>query len=520
LQEALRHFENIKRNDTELLDLYRQAAFLEAMCHEQLGDFDRAQEEYYSLTRIFPGTAEAVGSQFRWGYIELLIKDNRAGGLAAIARFFEMLDRQETYANSWMPITDIANVGLDEIQNLIDARQYDKAEEMLDYFHSIVPEERQAKLYSGIYSQWGEQLESLTEGKKNDEKQDLIRQAREKFRLAGKWYEELAQWTFNAPDYLNNVWDSAANYERGRDFLKALAMYRLYLEQEFVLRQAQTHYRIGNILFEMNEIDAAVKELEYGITNYPDDLVAEPARLILARAYQEKKQWDTAARLLKLNLDGQYGPNSDVFRDSLYELGRVYDRMYDNAATLAVFEEVLVLYPGDPKTAEAHYMIAKANLNEEENLNAQIDEADLPSQANTLRNVPSETQRRALDHLKQARVILLRQEEQYGLDKADERMLRNAYFMIGRILSTMGPEYYGESLQENKTAVARYQGHPDVLQAYLQLARVSQLQGEPEQATRTATQAQNLLQQFVAAKAFRQETVYTEKQWQELLGMP
>jgi len=520
LREAVQHFEIIKQRDKELLDLYRQAAFLEALCFEQLDEFELAQEAYYALMRTFPGTAEAAASHFRWSYVELVVKNNRNTGLAALARFFDTLDRGESYANSWMPVADMAEVGLAEIQKLTDSRQYDKAEELLEFFRRIVPEDRLARFYSNVCFQWGEQLENLSANKPYDEKQDLIRQSREKFRLAGKWYEELAKWTFTAPEYLNHVWDAAENYERGRDFLKALAMYRLYLDHEVLLRQALARYRIGRILFEMNEIDTAIRELEYCNANYPNEQVTEPARLILARAYQEKQQWDLVVRLLTQNLDGQHAPNSDVFHDSLYELGRVYDRMFNTSATIAVFEEILTLYPDDRKTAEAHYMIAKASWNEEETLNTQISAAQLQSQAEQLRRALVETQLRALDHLKQARSNLLRQEERQGLDKAEERMLRNTFFMIGRILTALGPEYFEESLQENQNAAARYQGHPDVLQAYLQLAGVLQLLGQSEQAGQVTMQAKNLLRQFVAADAFRQETIYSESQWQDLLGTP
>ena len=516
LHEALRHFEFIKRKDTELLDLYRQAMYCEALCFEQLGDLDRAQEGLFALTRTFPGTSEAATAQFRWGYIEYVLKNNPEVGLAAWARFFDML----ASVNSRLTIADIAHVGVGEIEKLIDNKQYAKAEEMLDYFRSILSDEQQARLFSRIYSEWGVQLNTQAESKRNDEKQNVTRKVREKYRLAGKWYEELAKWTFSTPDYLSNVWSSAEFYEQGRDFPKALAMYRLFLDHEMVMRQAQTHYRIGNIFFELNDIDAAIKELEYSIENFADDPVTEPARLILAYAYQEKQQWDRALHLLMLNLDGKYNPSSDVFRDSLCELGRVYDRLRDNAKTIETFGEVLRLYPDDPKTAEAHYMIAKTHLADEKKWDDEIPLATTASRENMIRKSREEAQRQALEHLKQTRTLLLQQEEQRSLDKAEERMLRNTFFMIGRLLTAMGPEQYKEALQENKTAVARYQNHPDVLQAYLQLAHVHQLLDEPDQASHITTQAKNLFTQFRAANAFRQETIYSESQWQELLGTP
>jgi len=266
----------------------------------------------------------------------------------------------------------------------------------------------------------------------------------------------------------------------------------------------------------MNDIDAAINELHDCLENYPDDPVRVQVRLTLARARQEKKQWDKAANLLTLNLDDIFNPGSQVYRDSLYELGRIYDYQQNNAKTISVFEDFLSLYPNDPISAEVHYMIAKTNMNEEEKINGQIEEAKLSNQVELLRKTLGATQRKALDHLKQARTVLLQQEGERGLNKAEERMMRNTYFMIGHLLTAMGSDYYDESLQENRTAVTRYQGHPDVLQAYLQLASIYQLQNQRDQSDQIISQAKSLFQQFRATGAFRQETVYSEQQWQDM----
>ena len=520
LGEAVMHFESVRRGDSELLELYRQAAFLEAMCLERLGEYDQAQEEYYSLTRTFPGTSEAIASQYRWGYIEHIIKHNPTDGLASLARFFEMLGQHKEYVNRWMTIADISNTGVDEIQKLMESKHYAEAAEILDYFYSIVPKEQLARIFSHLYSNWGEQLDSQAELEYFERREELTRQAREKFRKAGYWYEELARWTFAMPEYLNNLWAAAEHNRRGRNLVKALEIYRLYLDREIIQRQALAHYNIGEILLELNEIDAAVEELEHCIESYPHDPILEQARLALALALQEKREWKQAASLLEKNLYGEYAPDSDVYRDSLYELGRVYDRMGDRNAVIRLYEDVLQLYPDDPRTAEAHYMIALSNLNQEQELETQMNESPLKSQRDIARQTLAETRNLALSNLQQSRAILLKEEEENGLDLAEQRMLRNTYFMIGRLLTAMGEPYYDESIRENQTAVARYMSHPDVLQAYLQLARVYRLQGDSDQADKTMMQARTLFRRFQAVGAFQRETVYTERQWQELLATP
>jgi tetratricopeptide (TPR) repeat protein len=517
LQNAIQHFENVKMHDTELLEWYRKAAFHEADCYEQLGDYDHAQLEYNALAKTFPDTPEAIAAQFRWGYIEHIIRNNPQDGLASLERFFKMLDKYDKETGTPFPVSGMTQVGITEIQKLINASQFEMAEEILFYFQRLLSEEMQARLFLSLYSQWGDQLTERAKGKPFEENRTLIAEAQKKYQLAGKWSRTLSQWTFAESEYLTNIWNSAEYLRKGRDFPQAIVMYRMFLENDILTRQALSHYYIGSMLFEMDAVDEAVEELEHGMTSYSDDPITEETRLMLVYALEEKKEWNRAADLLILNLNGKYAPDSEVYRNSLYELGCVYAKMGNHDKAVETFESVIELYPDDKRVAGSHYMIAMSKLDYLTNLENQVESFPLKHQQEMTLQMISDLRRETLEHLQQSRTLLLQQDEKVGLDSAEQRMLRNTFLLIGRIFGEMGEEYYDEAIRENRNTIARYMNHPDVLQAYLQLAGVYQHQNRPENVQRTMNQAQILFQRFQRAKAFWQDTVYSEQEWQKLL---
>ncbi|MDR1383752.1 MAG: tetratricopeptide repeat protein [Planctomycetaceae bacterium] len=520
LQNAIQHFENVKTHDSQLLEWYRKAAFQEANCYEQLGDYEHAQLEYNALAKTFPGTPEAITSQFRWGYIEHIIRNNPQDGLASLERFFQMLDKHNEETGARMPISDMTQVGITEIQKLINASQFEMAEEILLYFQRLLSEETQARLFSLLYSQWGDQIAESAAEKPFEEHRTLIAESQKKYQLAGKWYRTLSQWTFADSEYLANVWNSAEYLRKGRDFLQAIVMYRKFLESDILTRQALSHYYIGSMLFEMDAVEEAIEELEHGVTDYSDDPITEETRLMLVYALEEKREWNRAVDLLILNLNGKYAPDSEIYRNSLYELGCVYAKMGNHDKTVETFESVIALYPDDKRVAGSHYRIAMSDLNYLNKIESQVEHYSLKHQQDATLQMMSGLRQDALNHLQQSRTLLLQQDEKIGLDSAEQRMLRNTFLLIGRIFAEMGPEHYDEAVRENRNTIARYMNHPDVLQAYLQLASVYQYQNSPENVQKTMNQAQILFRRFQTAKAFQQETIYSEQDWQKLLQTP
>ncbi|MDR1492588.1 MAG: tetratricopeptide repeat protein [Planctomycetaceae bacterium] len=520
LQEAIRHFENVKTHDSELLEWYRKAAFQEAHCYEQLGDYDRAQLEYKAVARTFPGAPEAIAAQFRWGYIEHIIRNNPQDGLASLELFFQMLDQHNAETGARLPVSDMTQVGITEIQRLINKSQFEMAEEILFYFQRLLAEEMQARLFSSLYSQWGDQIAERAEGKPLEERRTLDAEAQKKYQLAGKWYRTLSQWTFAESEYLTNVWNSAEYLRKGRDFPQAITMYRQFLESDIVTRQALSRYYIGSMLFEMDAIDEAVEELENVAAAYPDDPIAEETRLALVYALEEKKEWNRAVDLLILNLNGKYAPDSEVYRNSLYELGRASINLGNHDKAVETLESAIALYPDDKRVAESHYLIAISNLNHVSELESQAKHDTLKHQQETTLQTASLLRQDALNHLQESRTLLLQQDEQIGLDSAEKRMLRNTFLLIGRIFDEMGPDHYDDAVRENRRTIARYMNHPDVLQAYLQLAKVYQHQNSSENVQKTMNQAQILFRRFQMAKAFQQDVIYSEQNWEKFLQTP
>ncbi|MCL2346748.1 MAG: tetratricopeptide repeat protein [Planctomycetaceae bacterium] len=514
--EAIRHFQTVRRHDTDILDWYRQAALLEGLSHERLGDPQRAQEEYYTIARTFQGTVEGVLAKLRWAYIEFTL-NHEEEGLVALGRALEDFQQHPEYLDSWMSVDSIIDMANKSINSMIDIQQYEKAVRLLEYFGKLMPEVDQSRIYARLYIDWGDMLQNQAKTMRLDEYEKTMAAAREKYAEAGKWYQTLAEWTFTMPEFLHNVWESAENYRYGRDYLRAIEMYRLFLEHNQLIRQAQAHYYIGEMLFQLDEIEIAATELTRCLENYPNDQIAGEARLTTAYVFEEKNNLDHAIRLLAKNINGNLSPAAEVYRESLFELGRLYLKTKQYDRVMETLGDALKMYPDAQRAPEAHYLLANAFLNVGTRLKSEIEASPRKDVKVKAERELAGTQHSALEHLKQARELLLKREDGFGLTASEERMLRNAFFLTGRLLTEMGPEYYEESVLENRHAIARYQGHPDVLQAYLQLVRVYQLQDDSVNAQKMKNQARVLFQKFQANKAFQQETVYTEQQWEEML---
>ena len=95
---------------------------------------------------------------------------------------------------------------------------------------------------------------------------------------------------------------------------------------------------------------------------YPQSDAVFQARLESARAYRELGKNDEAERLLWSNLNGDdLMPTSPEWRDSKFEIGRLYYEIgrYDEA--IRELEEAVQRYKDEPQTLLANYTIARAS---------------------------------------------------------------------------------------------------------------------------------------------------------------
>jgi len=515
-REAIERFRKVIGLGIEQPEHYRLALFLTGISYENLGEIDRAKETYYSVIRIFPGSSEAIAAAFRWSYLEY-IHGNEQAGLDALARALDDLKRNPDYFNPWMSVTDIIELAKSTIQDLITQKDFPRAERLLGYFHELIPQKDQSRVYALLYERWVRALQAQMESADPNDKERLTREIEAKYRQAGKWYDELARWTFTTSEYQDNLWAAAEHYRQGRDFLHSILLYRQYLEANIFSNQPLAHYYIGRMLFDLDFIDEAIKEFKFCLENYPNAPIIEQVRLAAGYAYLEKKEPQLALDLLQSNLDGVVSPSAAVYRDSYFLMGQTLfgEKRYSEA--IMALEEATRLYPDAEQVPESYYNIARALLSEIDMLKKEAQTSQLEQVRQQIQQTRLQKQESAFSYLQKAQNLLLQKEGPFNTPEKERRLRRNIALALGSLLIDMGPDHYDEAEQENRRTIAQFQDQPSVLQAYVQLIRVLSLMNRPEEAAKIRKQALYLLEQFRANKAFQKESVYSESDWETML---
>ena len=136
-------------------------------------------------------------------------------------------------------------------------------------------------------------------------------------------------------------------------------MFQEYLKNEAERRHPQALAQSGEALLATGQLDQALEMLKECIDLYPRDAAACRARLLAARAYEEKGAWREAENVLSDNLQGDYlTPDSKEWRDSLLVLGELLAERGSCADAILRLEEYVKRYPDLPDAVQARYLAA------------------------------------------------------------------------------------------------------------------------------------------------------------------
>ncbi|RKY38106.1 MAG: hypothetical protein DRP73_00315 [Candidatus Omnitrophota bacterium] len=101
--------------------------------------------------------------------------------------------------------------------------------------------------------------------------------------------------------------------------------------------------RVGDLLSEIGELDAAIRQYDYVLKNYPNSIYAEYAQYQLALDLYHKKDYDSA--ILALNNLIQNFPQSTILDKVYYQLGLIYFKKREYKLALEEVEYLLKKYP-------------------------------------------------------------------------------------------------------------------------------------------------------------------------------
>jgi len=123
---------------------------------------------------------------------------------------------------------------------------------------------------------------------------------------------------------------------------------------------------------------------------------------------------------------------------------------------------------------------------------------------------------RALEYYRQVQSDLDAQWETGEPSEESRKILRNTYFGIGSVCYHLGR--FSEALTAYTSITNRFQAQPEVLEAYMQIARCRQAMGQPAEARIAMEQARIVLARLPNEIVFDQTTPFSRTEWTERLN--
>src|SRR3972149_4491843 len=467
--------------------------YLIGKCFLELGDYRAAADQFARTHSLYPNTPEGAAGCFQLAEIyrrmgrdvESLIEYRRAAN--------EVIG-PEGYNNPWISLDQLRGAYLAAYQHYLAAQKFEITLQLTRIMHPLFPVDQVLSLQAETHGVWGQTLMAQADKGPRNKAESIRSMAREQFRKAGTCYAKLVKILPANQKFSDQVWNGAMAYMQGKDFKNAARMFQIYLKNEVQRRRPQALTYLGESLLALDQLDKALEMFKECIELHPRDIAACRARLLAARAYEEKGDRRRAESLLLENLNGDYlTPTSKEWRDSLFTLGELLhaDRRYAEAARR--LEEAVNRYTDLPEAVQARYLLADCHrqmaLAAQGKPDKDLTDDFRIAQSKQLQELLSQ----ALEQYKQVREGLGNYDNA-DMSPSQQAILRNSYFAMGDVLFAQGK--YEEAIKACYAAANRYQSCPEALNAYVQIANAYKRLNKPLDAQSALQQAKFTLKRI------------------------
>lgn len=547
LEQALQEFREVMTNNKTPADVRRYAAYLKGEALRGLGRNREAISSLSGLRQSFPNSAEAVAAGLSEAEIQL--EDGQMSDSLETARHVVVdLGDVRLYDERWLPLAELRLRLLQLGRDMREANEFEASNRLASYLPPVFPLADSIELEAENFEAWGKHLEDApatsTTAKDRDQQR---RQIDAKFLLAGDKFRELSRYKLRSPDYPSILWRAIESYQKSSQLDKANELLKDYLLYEERPKRPRGLLALGTNYLNAGRWDEVIPPLERCLLEYPDHPGAYSVRLVMARALTEKQKLEEATEMLLKNLyDGNLRPDSQLWRDSLFELGNVIYRRGDQLflegeltstdnwdARLGKLEEshkeliaatdrlneAVARFDKDRRAYEARYAIGRAYR-----AAARFPKQMLDSGRVTIDSVRRKllVDRRqllesSLAGYRDLREALGEAQDLMHAPEGTQALLRNCYFGEADVLFELGQ--YEEAIAAYRNVGNRFMNEPEALEALVQIAECFRQLGQEDQAKRTLTQAEQLLNRIPpeADARFKAVTRADRARWQQLL---
>ena len=471
----------------------RIARLLTGISYAEMEAPKKADVIFRGLVEAFPASSEAAVAGFMLAERDKTLGDTDAA-LRSFALTFENLRQNPNYVSFWMPKETIIQRCEAMVRSDIEKQNFSFALQLLDMLNGVMSPEDITKLQGETYESWAGMLQSQADTTFGERGNQLAKEAEQKWRNAGTAFAAHAQIRSDQRDFSDLLWRGAEDYRLGKDYRRAIVEYKKYIRANLTGHRPEVHLRLGEMYLNLDFPEEAAHVLEEALHDYPTHNLVPQIRLVLSHVYCQRKEWDKAKALLRLNLISDATPASAPYRDSIYELGRISFEQGDLMSAIPYLEDAIKIHPEAIQAAEANYSLAQAYLNRGDDQLGELVQNPPESLRQSIQSIAQTDRQRALFYLEQTERLLTDRQRALGLTEAERLMLRNVHFMTCSTLIKM--EKYEQVIPRLGTIATMYQDRSEALDALLSMAYAQRMVGKDTEAQTTLRQAEVILKQL------------------------
>ena len=515
LQEALKFFAAAQKLDGNRGVVSRQAMLWRAQTLDALQESDAAIEEYDRIGKLFGDHPEAFAATLALAEHRL----QRGDVARAVEEFRSVLGfngESSLRGNGVLPREELRRRFSAAYAQLIAAGNFAESIELAELLQTLMAPSECVEMRAKALDQWG--TAQLVAAARLDAAltHRASQEGREHLRSAGCDFERLAQMRYSSRVYTDDLWTAADCFFRGQSYTNAERVLQTYLHEESRKGNALALLRLGQCRLARRQFDEAIAALEECIELYPADAMTFQARLECARAYEQSGKLDRAEQLLQSNLAAdRLNPKSDEWRDSQFDLGRLFyeSQRYEDA--IRTLDEAVQRYPDAKQALLAKYTIARAYHGAAEGPAQKLKEVKTDNERQKNRKLLTDNLEGALEAYVQVQKAMVNLRGLDNLDPLNNEILLNCYMMQGAVLYEL--RRFEEARQVYGNVVTLYENQPIVLESLVQSANCWRQLDQPEKARVTLQRAQLALKRLPAKANYLSSTNFDRSQWESII---
>ena len=509
--EASANLEKARRLDKLSTVVSQDSGYLKARIAELIGSTETALEGYQEVRRRNGSSQAGIAAAMAEARIHQDAGED-AEALESFRRAIDEIGDARSYRSSLLPFDRATREIRLAHKKFLDTGRYNSALALSERVGDLLGHAERLDLRATTLIRWGDALlDSVNE--RRPDSVDVLREGRRHLREAGAAHEQLAEARFATREFTDNLWTASEAYLRGQAYGDAIRVLERYLRQEPVQRNALALLRLGDAHLARGSDDKAINAYEECLEFHANDASSYKARLHCAIAYREKGDFLPAEELLRHNLSrSALSPSSPEWRDSKFELGRIFAEDGKHDAAIRELEEAIARYPDAEQSRSARYQIAEAHRH------AAQEPLTRWQAANTV-NEKERSRKEAVEHLEAALVMYKRVQNEITLensgDELDRVTLRNCFSLAGEVLFEL--ERYDEAIQSFSSVSTLYQNEPYMLEALVHIYYCWRRMHDRPKALGVIQQAKLLLDRLPPDSDFATSTNLGRAEWDRLL---